>query len=148
MKSDQMQIEKNNISKSVAFQFISHDAISKDFVNKFSNSLNFGISLVNSYFDPNVSCSLYIYHSQTVDLFETIGYTNLENKLSNLGIRTFKYVNNVQTSQLIGSDSILISLIGQVSVNDQVHNFGSVFVLRKKNSEYLIINYILQLFVQ
>ena len=157
MESDQMQIEKSK--KSVTFQDInlfatvSHSAISKDFINKFSNSLIFGLGFVNCYFEPNVLCSLYIYHSDTVDLFETTSYINLQNKLSQMGILTFKYINTVPTSQpvlsennKIISNNILISLVGQVSINDKPYSFQSTFILRKKNSEYLISNYILQIF--
>lgn len=160
MRTSQMQIDRPFVSWNSNLvsvlnpappnytNYTNYTDIAKNFISKFSNSIMYGISFINSYFDPDATCSLYVHHDQTVNLFEVTGYLNLQKKLSELDIRTFTYLNSVQTAQPIGSDNILISLLGQTNINDKPYNFESVFILKKKNSEYVIINYILQLFIQ
>jgi hypothetical protein len=138
-------------SKSVSFGETTilspvYDAISKDFVSKFTNSLNFGMGFVASYFDPNVMCTLHIRHSQSSEAYETIGYSGFQNKLTALGVQKLTYGTYVQTSQPVG-DNVLTTLVGQLNINDQQHSFEAVYILRRVATNYVIVNHILQIFI-
>jgi hypothetical protein len=144
MNSTKMQIESNQINQSIS---INHRIIAENFLKEFCTKLNFGIHFIDSFFDSKTLCSLYIYQNfVSTDLTETVGYTNLKSKFENIGIKTFKYNNFVQTSQPIG-DNLIVTVIGQGIINEQVRNIQSVFVLKPILSTYLIINYILQIFI-
>ena len=131
-----MEVEKvttNKSTKSVSFGettilgpvYGNYGTVASDFISKYSNSLTFGLSFVNSYFDTDCMCTLHIRHPQNSDSFETLGYANLQNKLTSIGIQKFKYQNYVQTSQPILND-IMTTLVGQISINDQLHSFEIV----------------------
>jgi hypothetical protein len=122
----------------------SYESIAKDFVSKYSLSSNLGF--VNSYFDSNVMCTLHIRHPQNPEVYEMTGYANLQTKLSNMGIQKFKYENYVQSSQPVLND-VLTTVLGQININEQLHSFESVFILRKIGMSYLAVNYILQIFI-
>lgn len=145
MNPNKMQVEPGLIKEPI--QKLNHQTIAKSFINNFSNGLNFGIGFVDSFFDPNSLCSLYIHLNQSVDITETVGYANLRNKLLTLGIKTFKYDKFVQTSQPMQETNLIVTVIGKASINDKSYNFESVFILKKNFTTYLVANYILQIFI-
>lgn len=73
---------------------------------------------------------------------EFIGYTNIINKLKELGIYSFTHSNIVVNAQPISESSLLIVVCGDVYVNNLIRNkqkFNETFVLTRDNNNHFFV---------
>ena len=125
-----------------------YSIVSKEFVDKFFDSNNFGITNIGYFYDEESRISLHIHSGTNHKLHDTTGHLNFKNKLAELGIHCIKYYDLMCTGQPIGKKDILITVHGKANINNSHHNIITTFVLHISSDKTIkIINHILEIYV-
>ena len=124
------------------------------FIKQYDEGLKLGLYYIEKLFDKNVTCNLHIYHHNIVDTakggsFDTTeltGYETLKDKLTSLGIMALNLNQYTFSSQLTGYN-ILLTINGTLSINQKPFTFTNTLILKYVAYNYIIVNYILQIYL-
>lgn len=124
-----------------------YQALAKDFLEKYANSMNIGIGFIENYYNNDTPISLHIHNGQNNQLYEIMGHTNFKNKLSEFNINVIKLFNIVFTSQPLGKNSIIITTNSQSEINGKKYSNVNTFIVRIKSGIYKITNHLFEIFI-
>ncbi len=114
------------------------------FVKMYEEGLK--LNNINSLFDTNVIIQLHIYKNNIVNISALNNYNELQRKFTELGIHTLILNDYTYCSQFTGYN-ILLTMNGTLLINQQSYQFINTMILKYTNYNYVITNYILQIYL-
>ena len=123
----------------------SNKSAASHFIKMYDESLKLGL-FIEKLFDKGVVCNLHVHKNNLIDSTELIGYQALKDKLTLLGIHTMVLTDYNYSSQFTGRN-LLLTINGTMMINQQCYTFTNTLVLKYINYSYIIVNYILQIYI-
>lgn len=123
-----------------------YQLIAKDFLEKFSSASSYGMANTGYYYNTDCSITLTIHQGSSNNSTELMGYNNLKNKFTELGINIIKYHGIIHKCQPVGKNSVIVTLYGKTDINNTTYNIMSTFVVRIIQNNFKITNHIFDIF--